>query len=301
MVKRSGDDSPALPLVRPSDVAMWSVGLDWVRLTLNSDMYGMLAGAREMYRTAAIRIARQAGYTGEGEPWSMRGYKGEKFAQSGWGENYHSGLMYDVSGWMADYAYDLPLVHTGVPRLDIQITLWMVTDIPELARRAADVSELASRKVAHRPWKIRLTETRAEGGSTVYLGERKESAVFIRIYDKMREAMSKGADASEWRYAWRFEIELKENEGYELFQLLRATTQKDDLITQWVGMYLRRRGIVLPNIKSGAVKSPIIKEDIMEKNDRRLAWLNRYVAPTIDKMRSGGVSLERIVSALELE
>ncbi len=288
-----------VPVLRATDIAMWSAGLDWVRLTMNPTMYGQLAGAEERYRTAALRVAREAGYTGQSEPWSMRGYKGEKWGASGWGVNYHAGLMLDVSGYMADYAYDLPVAYTGVPRLDIQVTLWLVADVPRLFERCADASERARSKAAHRPWKVRTAETRG-GGGTAYLGERKESAVFVRIYDKMREAEQKGEDASLWSNAWRFEIELKEGEGASIFEEMRWTTDKMKFVSTYVDYYLRRRGIVLPTINGGAIRHPRPKESYQDANERRLQWLNRYVAPTVDRLLSAGVSLERVKSALEI-
>lgn len=286
-------------VLRANDVAMWSAGFDWLRVTLNADVYGQLAGAEEAYRTAAMRTAAEIGYTGVKEPWAMRGYRGEAWGKVHWGANYHSGLMLEATGWTADYAIGHPVPWTGVPRLDLQVTLWLTSDVPDLHERVAASSYRMAQEMNHRPWKVR-TNQELGGGGTCYIGVRKESPLFVRVYDKMREAEAKGEKPDEWRNAWRFEVELKEGEGAEIYEAARFTKEQHKYVASYVWSYMNRRGIELPILNGGTEYRPLPKQDDGNTNERRLVWLNRYVAPTIDRMRAEGVPLERIVSALEI-
>lgn len=130
-------------------------------------------------------------------------------------------------------------------------------------------------------------------GDTVYVGSR-SSALYIRIYDKWRE--SKLHD--DWRYAWRFEAEVKEGVGAQYWEGPRNSLPSTAYWAAIVVSMARERGITLPVLLPGEMGDPQRIPRGETDNEKRLRWLARQVAPTVEKLRASGVSDRLIARAL---
>jgi Replication initiation factor len=274
-------------------VQMYTAGVDYVRTTMAPGAVG--GDGHAIYRKAAKAIVAAAdGGSIDFEPWAWLGYYGERCASVAYGSG-TQGHILQVSGWQAEDAVRYQVPWDGIPRLDVQVTVWLSEDRPGLAEDIAQRSENERGSRNGGRWKVRLQKGYGDG-DTCYIGTRGGDS-YIRIYDKWRE---RGGD-DDYRHAWRFEVELGGDAAKAVWPDTGAAAPGHQYWYGIVRSWCRRRGIYLPVPEIGAkVSSPIYKK-ASTTTDTRLAWLRNQVAPSLEKLLAAGVSRETVMEALGLE
>lgn len=277
--------------VVPSPV-MWNADYDYVRLTTTGR--GDVESAALLYRQAlsAVLATSDEGRVAL-KPWLWQGYYGVSGGnvQHGTGTQ---GAIFQASGWAAAHARSLDLPYTGVPRVDVALTLWYEADDPGLALRISERSRAFAQRPSGRAWKVTYVDG-GEDGATCYIGSR-NSDVYIRCYDKWRES---GKDET-YRYAWRLELEAKNECAQEVWAGESRTAPDRAWLAGVVAATLRRRGIYLPDLGQVREAQAPVARRVESDSERRLAWLRNQVAPAVDKLLADGVSSQQIAAALGL-
>lgn len=272
--------------------AAWWAGTDYIRMTAKE------AGDADMatvYKRAAYAVVAGTclGHV-EFEPWSWKGYYGERCGSVAYGSG-PQGHILQVAGWQAQEEALLRVPHDNLARWDVQLTLWFEQDILSIAKSAAESSVAARGNVNHRPWKVAMIEGYG-GGDTTYIGSRSSDS-FIRVYDKWRQAR----EEEEWRYSWRFEVELKDERANANWPVAGAPSPGPYWYAGLVAAALRSRGVNLPALEQVPAVPLAHSPAKATSTDSRLAWLHNQVRPSVDKLLSSGVSLQRVLEALGLD
>lgn len=271
----------------------WTAYVDYVRLT-----YPAMHDVRdvwERYRHVPLVVGRRNGELEENaEAWRWMGYQGVKLGSVMAGAR-EDGIIVQASGALAADVVDLRLPWKGVPRIDLQVTYWYDRHWAGVAADVAARSVAARAGQKGRPWKVAHINGTGSG-DTCYIGARGGETKFLRCYDKWLQS-----DRSEqWRHAWRYECELTDGHGRYALGTIEDVGQSETTIAGMVASYWRERGVRLPEVSGSECYSAsrISREPTTE--ERRLAWLERQVRPSIDKLLASGVSSERVRQALGL-
>lgn len=273
--------------------SMWDAGVDYLRITLSKGDAGTY-GYNQLIN-AAGKVASVVYPFGEREQaFGQFGYRGFRVGNVGWGEG-AEGYLLQASGLAARELFNHRVPYTNVPRIDVQITLWYASDTPGIARQVADMVVQNGRGKRGRPLLPKLYDTYGQG-DTCYIGRRGNSSRFARVYDKWRESKR----SKEYKYAWRFEVELADEHARDAFGTLLDLPKTHWSAASYTQSIFRRWGVSLPTLEGATI---LRQEDIpkpMATNERRLHWLRTHIAPTLARMQSEGVGAEEIVSALGL-
>jgi len=274
-------------------VRMWGAWVDYLRLTLAAEYVDH--SARERYHMAMVSSSRSSA-SGDivQRPWSVLGYYGMQQGSVAWGES-AQGLIIQASGASASNLLAQNLPYSGVPRIDLQLTVWYDEHKPGEARRCADEASLFRDKRARRAVKMRLIDGFG-GGDTLYIGRRGKNSRFVRIYDKWRES----GEAEEYLHAWRYELELSDSYAMVTYRELLGLGETDATVSSMVVNELARRGVTIPVTRGEEVLPSVQRRRRPNDADRRLRWLREQVAPSLQKLVADGVSRETIAAALEL-
>ena len=272
--------------------AAWWAGTDYIRMTAKD---GRDADMATVYERAAYTVVAgtSAGQV-EFEPWAWKGYYGERCGSVAYGSGAQGHLL-QVAGWQAQEEVLLRVPHDNLARWDVQLTLWFEREVPSIARSVAESSVNARASVSHRPWKVALIEGYG-GGDTTYIGSRSSDS-FLRVYDKWREAR----EAEEWRYSWRFEVELKDERANENWPVAGAPSPGPYWYAGLVSSAFWGRGVKLPSLEQVPSVPLAHSPAKATTTESRLAWLHNQVRPTVDKLLAQGVSLSRVLEALGLD
>lgn len=272
---------------------MWYATFDYVRLTRKVQQDG--EAAKAVYGKAArASVASSEGEVPTFKPWAWLGYYGETCGNVSYGAG-SQGTILQASGWAADNLQGMAVPFDGAPRVDVQVTVWLGRDTPGYAA-GFSLASLEAREGAHGgKWAVKLIQGFG-AGDTLYLGSRQSNA-FVRIYDKWRESGMK----DEYRHAWRFEVELKNEAAKEVWTGAHSAKQSPETIAGWVRWYLARWGVQLPATVSSVLAASPERPNRETDNERRLAWLHNQVRPSIEKMLAAGVPIERVLGALGLD
>lgn len=277
----------------PRVMTAWGAWVDYLRLTLPAAEVDQ--SARERYRLAVMAAGRaSSGVEMKMKPFAALGYYGTQIGSAAWGES-AQGLMIQASGSAASGLFAQDVVYAGVPRLDLQVTVWFDSYDPELARRAAMEAEAVRDKRPRRAVAMRYIDGYGMG-DTLYIGRRGKASRFLRIYDKWRE--SGGSD--EYLHAWRYEVELTDEYARVAYRELRGLGETDSTVASMVISEFARRGVTIPVPDAGIVLPKLQRKRRHRDTERRMGWLRSQVAPSIEKLRMDGVSREEIVGALGL-
>lgn len=269
---------------------MWYAAPDYVRLTANG--YESESAVYRTYEHAGRTVADWLGEVASDEkPWGANGYTGRSIGPVAWGHG-REGVCIQVSGPGSERlrAYNPPW--DNVSRLDIQVTFWFAEDSEGIARDVARKSASAASAARHRPWGVQHINGYGKG-DTCYIGSRR-SAVFLRAYDKWREQ----GETEDWRYAWRFEVELKESQGVAYWEGPRGSVPSPDYWASAAVPFWRNRGITLPRCVSDTMAEAIRVPRPKTTTESRLRWLAESVGPSIVKLQRAGVPLAQIAEAL---
>jgi DNA relaxase NicK len=195
-----------------------------------------------------------------------------------------------VSGEDADKLNLNPFSPTyKVTRVDLQVTLRFDGPVESLAydlyRHLALERELDSTAPLYR-------FISSETGDTVYIG-RRDSPVFIRLYDK----------TSEYSYGdkglyWRYEVEYKKSAAPRVVSRLWEEPNRTAYIASQVASELKKRGVT-PQFSSTTTVTAIAVGASVSTNEGRLNWLARCVAPVVSQLIALGYG-EAVFHALDL-
>lgn len=274
-------------------VGAWYAAVDYVRMTWRPQWdYGSLV--HDLSKLCLVAGKGSSSEVVRAEPAAILQYHGWRWGKCFLGEA-EQGLMLQASGLSAQYIIEARLTPDNISRLDLQVTVWMTEDTPnvavDVARDAVEARERArGRRVA-----VRLIEGFG-AGDTAYIGTRGKKAKFLRVYDKWRESGD-----SEYMNAWRWECELTDVHAVMAYWNIADTGNGPELIRRLVAGYFAERGLWVPGEDAGPALEPWRLPKDIGSDERRLRWLAAQVAPAIEKMLARGVDMADIKRALGLE
>lgn len=274
-------------------VTAWGAWIDYLRLTLPASEVDQVV--RERYHQAVMAAGRASGSAATRlRPWAVLGYYGVQIGAAAWGES-AQGVMVQASGAAASNLFGANLPCAGVPRLDLQVTVWYSDYDGDIAARAAVEAERARDARARRACRMRYIDGYG-AGDTLYVGRRGKNARFLRLYDKWRET----GESDEYLHAWRWEVELTDEHARVAYRELQSVGEADVTVASMVVSEFARRGITVP-VPSAGLVLPIPRRIRRARDtDRRMAWLRSQVAPSLEKLLADGVERVDIMSALGL-
>ena len=263
----------------------WTAGFDYLRLTYTAD-----AGEVDDVYARYIRAAQEVAYNYSEEAptpkaWSFQGYEGTHWGEASAGRR-EDGCILQVSGSWASAVRLLELPHTGVPRLDIQATVWGYPQPALVPGEAAAASVIAREGANGRPWRVAHI-CGFGNGDTCYIGSR-QSDVFARIYDKGAQDESN----EDYAGAVRYEVELKGRTASAAFAALARAGGDEVACADWVQSYLLARGLSLPEWVSVETVRRRAVEKAASSTDETLAWLANGVRPTVRRLLDAGLTYE---------
>lgn len=279
----------AIDRVEPYDRG-WEAGIDYLRLTHTGDVGRV--GAMHAYE-GAVRHAAAACAEGaiRAEDWSWQGYRGTQQGKAAWGAR-EDGCLLQVSGWWASVPALLAMPYTGVPRLDVALTVWGEASPADIPRAAAAASARARAGRPGKPWRVRLEDGHGDG-DTCYVGSR-ESELYIRVYDKEKES----PDDETYVGATRYEVELKGSLASAYYaQVVRARGDARICARIVLGL-LADRGIPLPQSVSLESEPRVVVRKEASSAQQSLAWLAGQVRPTVSRLLAAGVPWPELRDAL---
>lgn len=273
------------------DEIRWVAGLDYLRLTYTRADAD--AVALPHYQAAVAGWSRQAGYVAtDTAPWAWRGYVGAAAGSAAWGIR-EDGAILQMSGQAAAWGALLDLPYTGVPRLDVQCTVWGQAQPGGIPRTAAVASDRARQGVAHRPWDVRLQDGFG-GGDTCYIGSR-SSAWFVRIYDKEKES-----GEAQYAGAVRYEVETHDEHAAAVYRAHTHRPLVGASAAAAVRGYLAHRGVAALLPVSVGYTAPARLPRETTPTERTLGWLGEGVAPTVARLIGAGLTRDQLCGILGL-
>lgn len=168
---------------------------------------------------------------------------------------------------------------TYITRLDLAVTVQTTGYAPDIARDSYFAA--SAYRTEHPRSAVPSLVLNGAGGSTCYIGKRTSDRYF-RAYDKQFECKASGDQAGAERYlwAWRFELELHDDEAAIVAHTLPPLPHRPAWISAYIHTYLVNHGVTPiwnPQMP------PIHVSGFRRRTDResRLDWLSRSVAPTV--------------------
>lgn len=209
-------------------------GIDYFTATQKQDETWLREAA---FKTAAVKAATETQGGEQVERWAWLGYRGWKRGSIRYGSRY-DGSMVQCSGTASDRLASLVATEgTHIARLDIQATAWFDGPNFSLAEHAA-AAAWAARESGVTSRTLKLSYINGMGdGDTLYVGSR-NSEVFFRMYDKDHESKK-----PEYQYAWRFEIEYKNDKAMQFFKLWKEQENKQAYVSSVIAGYMRSHGL----------------------------------------------------------
>lgn len=227
-------------------------------------------------------------------PWAWQGYHGNKCGPVACGQR-ADGCILRLEGisahlWLAD---GLTAGH-NISRLDIAATVWSENEQSTLIARHKEETDEYRKTLQHKPYRVRLIDGVGDG-DTLYIGSR-ESALFLRIYDKERAPNAK----PEHKGAIRYEAELKEEYARQAYERVTASGYSVANCREVLGGLLTRRGI--DPIHIGCIQSAYFPHLEISGSDveRSIKWLTSQVRPTLQNLLRAGYE-EEALKALGLD
>jgi hypothetical protein len=267
-------------------------GVDYIRVTYSGgNLPSTVLGYYQ--HTAWVAGTNGGADTAKTEPWAWQGYTGAKAGAAAWGVR-EDGIILQVSGAAAARVSLHELPHTGVPRLDIQLTLWGAPSPSSIPRAIAERSAAAREGANGRPWKVRLVDGYG-AGDTAYLGSR-ESLWFVRVYDKERESGQK-----QYEGAVRYEVEMHDEHAEACLQSLAQAEDVQEAAARFVVWHLDKRGASLPSGVSleGIPVGRVPREPT--PTERTLQWLSEGVQPSLRRLEATGIAPGALRAVLGLD
>lgn len=265
-----------------SGLEILELDVDYLRMTTpNADMY-----------MSATEDIRGLGAFSEGplavgvKDWYWLQYHGWQKGRLSFGLSYQ-GSVGQESGVPDHWDYFLARSDARCTRVDVQCTL-ACGDADGLIRRLGEfwAEEKGNGKLRAKP---RLIEGYGEG-NTLYLGSRKSERM-IRVYNKEKE--------SEGRYpaSVRIEVEFKGEQARSVYAELARAADRATVTGSYISGVLETAHVVPPALSASRLQPGAARREDASAY-KTLRWLERSVRPAIRRLRTEGVSIERIMGSL---
>lgn len=202
-------------------------------------------------------------------------------------------LMYAAGATAHALALALPFEPMSVPRLDLQVTVWLAEDDQAVAARC-NAHHMAQRRENERQPLPRLIVGNGNG-DTFYAGSRGGTGSnFVRVYDKYRRDKDR---KDVYKNAWRYECELTNRRAKPAFFELKAYQFGASEIAAMVRKLAAQRYVDVPRTDGAAPFDAGLLPRPRTDDESRLRWLRDQVRPALDKLRASGYN-QSYLSAL---
>lgn len=267
--------------------------VDW----LTASAHGKERSTRLM--DVAHHVAKgEASQGNQKRRWRLMGYEGYRVGRIAYGRRDDSSCLVQLSGDAAEANLTVVLGEADmVTRCDLAATYRFCPPNPLEGRNQYALAEMWHSAHPHsaRPWFV----GDAGGGFTCYLGKR-ESATFLRVYDKGAE--SKARDDAQglerYRACWRYELEAKAQMAGALAQMAAEREDRANFVRDYLVSFMAAHGMEPPFLAHGAMS---LLPGFRRRSDEesRLRHLTRNVKPTVRWLVERG-RLDDVRRALEL-
>lgn len=267
--------------------------VDWLTVSAHGQ-----DAARNML-DLALGLAKEEKARGNKERrWRLMGYEGTHVGRVEYGQRDKESTILRLIGDSANGCLDVALsLADSVTRIDLAATWRAEPPDPHLGRNTYALFELwhSSHPTSARPW---FTGD-ADGGYTAYLGAR-ESANFLRVYNKGAECVATGDEegAERYRACWRFELEAKSSMASALATMVESRDDRPAYIRDYLVAFVEAHGAVTP-FQAGHPCQLLPGFRRRSDADSKLRHLAKNVRPTVEWLREQG-ELERTLDALGL-
>jgi len=230
--------------------------------------------------------------------WRMLGYEGSHVGKVEWGKRDKESTILRLIGDAADvHLSDALSVSDQVTRLDIAVTYRPDPPDSKLGANAYTLASMFQEK--HPNTALPHQHSDPLGGYTLNIGSR-ESANYLRLYNKEAECIATDdqAGAKRYRAAWRYELEVKGGLAKQLAETVEAQPDRGAYVQQYVYQWCQAHGV---EPAFGQHGGRVLLPGFRRRSDRdtKLRHLAKNVRPTIDWLRDEG-SLEAALDALGL-
>lgn len=271
--------APGVARLEGGDVLAAEAGVDWLTVTANT------GGSRWRFRMLGTAVLSQEEMAGnERSQQSSRWYSWQRCGSFALGERADDTCA-QMSGSVAARHWKLfAAAATSCSRLDLQVTIAPTRPCPGHAVEARDRVLDAPRRRG-RPVEGRLVQG-LRRGVTLYLGSPK-SEQLARLYDKGAE-LDDRADGELWRY----EVQYRDDAARAALAELRKYQTPEEAISEVVHAHFTDRGV--PCLwEPGTHRCGSLQRERPPSDDqRKLAWLEASVAPTVAYLRQRGLERE---------
>lgn len=256
--------------------------VDW----LTASAHGKERSQRMM--DVARHIAKEeAGQGNQKRRWRLMGYEGHRVGRIAYGRRDDASCLVQLSGDAAERHLTVVLGESDVvTRVDLAATWRASPPDPLFGRNQYALAEMFHRSHPRsaRPWFV----GDASGGFTCYLGDR-QSANFLRIYDKGRESQSAldGPGVERYRACWRVELEAKASMAAALANMAADREDRADFVRGYLVSFMEAHGMSAPFVAGQPVA---LLPGFRRRSDEesRLQHLARNVRPTVQWLESRG-------------
>lgn len=219
--------------------------------------------------------------------WRLMGYEGYRVGRIAYGRRDDASCLVQLSGNAAEASLTDVLGESDVvTRIDLAATWRCTPPDPLMGRNQYALAEMFHRShpTSARPWFV----GDSSGGFTCYLGSR-QSATFLRIYDKGAEsaAADDRAGLERYRACWRFELEAKASMASALATMVADREDRAQYVRDYLVSFLEAHGMSAPFLAGQPVA---LLPGFRRRSDEesRLKHLARNVRPTVQWLESRG-------------
>ncbi len=263
-----------------SDMGEVLAGVDWMTVTTSTDEIGK----------RWVNLLHQETIDSEGrrthllkKAWNAMGYRGIGIPGVRVGKSNKLGYIAVLSGGVSERLWRKFLPGAKrVTRIDLAVTVRLGMAMENLAGQYYEfVKDIGSDEEEGPDRNYSIIQNN-KGGQTLYVGSRR-SQQFGRVYDK--GVQSGGTPPG---FIWRYEVEYKKPLADQVASKLSAVDKRDytKIISTLHGWFERRE--VLPLFKKNGEGMQLRTETIITTDDKKLAWLNSSVAPSVAYLISRG-------------
>jgi len=219
--------------------------------------------------------------------WRNMGYEGWHVGRVEYGQRDEDATELRLIGDLAEQHIVKALSASDtVTRLDIAVTWRATPPDPHLGANAYSLAEAWHRE--HPRSALPARHSDADGGYTLNLGKR-ESAYYLRLYNKHAECIATRDTPGAERYAgcWRYELECKGGSTAQLAELVANAPDRAAYVQRYLYQYCEAHGFAPAfGEDGGRVLLPGFRR--RSDTDSNLAHLARNVRPTLDRLRADG-------------
>ncbi len=259
--------------------------IDWVTATTTSAKTGsawMETWQKHKEKNnGPVEQVRLHGFSGlrtEGLTWSMREADGR--------------FMMVASGQVAEELWDkVNLVDAKITRVDLCVDCVLCDPRPAMAKEVYRVLSSPAWEASRTKFTLYQTSSQnkmARPGETLYCGSR-ASDQMGRIYDKGQQ--TRLAAQGVW---WRYEVEYKAGRARRMAEELKDPKGRSDRIKTTVHQWFLDR-FIGPGFSAGNEEGVYTRVYVAKTtNEKRLAWLESQVRPTVAYLLEVGLGKEAL-------